>query len=194
MLSAPHLILVFLVALLVFGPEKLPELARNFSKWMGEFRRFSGDFQETIQREMRQLERDAFERERSISSAALPAVSSSSDASGAIPPAEVDASHQAEIAGAANGEEDAGNDSAGAFEDHPYEDSFPPYEETADGYEPGWPPESFETDAVESPAGAPATETPAAAHPPGAVKASTEEKSPDATGTEQPVNDHPTAA
>ena len=39
MLSVPHLIIVFVVALVVFGPEKLPELARNAGKFMAEFRR-----------------------------------------------------------------------------------------------------------------------------------------------------------
>ena len=32
MFSVPHLIIIFAVALMVFGPEKLPELARNLGK------------------------------------------------------------------------------------------------------------------------------------------------------------------
>ena len=36
MLSIPHLIIIFVVALVVFGPEKLPELARNLGKVMAE--------------------------------------------------------------------------------------------------------------------------------------------------------------
>ena len=42
MLSIPHLIIIFVVALVVFGPEKLPELARNLGKVMAEFRRATG--------------------------------------------------------------------------------------------------------------------------------------------------------
>jgi len=34
-----ELIIIFVVALLVFGPDKLPELARNMGKWMAEIRR-----------------------------------------------------------------------------------------------------------------------------------------------------------
>ena len=34
MLSIPHMIVVFLVVLVVFGPQKLPELARTFGKLM----------------------------------------------------------------------------------------------------------------------------------------------------------------
>jgi TatA/E family protein of Tat protein translocase len=62
MLSVPHLIIIFLVALLVFGPEKLPELARNFGKVMAEFRRATGDLRSTFDEHMRDLEREADER------------------------------------------------------------------------------------------------------------------------------------
>jgi TatA/E family protein of Tat protein translocase len=62
MLSVPHLIIIFLVALVVFGPEKLPELARNFGKVMAEFRRATGDLRSTFEEHMRDLEREADER------------------------------------------------------------------------------------------------------------------------------------
>ena len=39
--SFPELIVVFLVALLIFGPDKLPELARTIGKFSGQFRRQS---------------------------------------------------------------------------------------------------------------------------------------------------------
>lgn len=61
MLSVPHLIIIFLVALVVFGPEKLPELARNFGKVMAEFRRATGDLRSTFEEHMRDLEREAGE-------------------------------------------------------------------------------------------------------------------------------------
>jgi TatA/E family protein of Tat protein translocase len=35
---------IFIIALLLFGPRKLPELARQLGKLMGEFRRASNDF------------------------------------------------------------------------------------------------------------------------------------------------------
>jgi sec-independent protein translocase protein TatB len=59
MLSIPHLIVIFVVALVVFGPEKLPELARNFGKVMAEFRRATGDLRTTFEGHMRDLEREA---------------------------------------------------------------------------------------------------------------------------------------
>ncbi|MGH9775528.1 MAG: Sec-independent protein translocase subunit TatA/TatB [Candidatus Acidiferrales bacterium] len=59
MLSIPHLIIIFAVALVVFGPEKLPELARNLGKAMAEFRRLTGDMRSTFEEHMRELEREA---------------------------------------------------------------------------------------------------------------------------------------
>lgn len=59
MLSIPHLIIVFVVALVVFGPEKLPELARNVGKLMGEFRKATGDLRSTFEGHLRDLEREA---------------------------------------------------------------------------------------------------------------------------------------
>jgi len=76
MLSLPHLIIVFVVALVVFGPEKLPELARNVGKFMAEFRRMTGDFKSTFEGHMRELEREADERRRPAPLAAQPAENS----------------------------------------------------------------------------------------------------------------------
>jgi sec-independent protein translocase protein TatB len=59
MLSIPHLIIIFVVALVVFGPEKLPELARTLGKVMGEFRRATGDLRSTFEDHLRDLEREA---------------------------------------------------------------------------------------------------------------------------------------
>lgn len=62
MLSVPHLIVIFVVALVVFGPEKLPELARNLGKVMAEFRRATGDIRSTFEDHLRDLEREADDR------------------------------------------------------------------------------------------------------------------------------------
>ncbi len=63
MLSVPHLIIIFLVALIVFGPEKLPELARNFGKIMAEFKRATGDLKAGFEEHMRDLERETRQAE-----------------------------------------------------------------------------------------------------------------------------------
>jgi TatA/E family protein of Tat protein translocase len=64
MLSIPHLIVVFIIALVVFGPQKLPELARTLGKLMAEFRKASGDFKSAFEEEMRDMERQAAIAER----------------------------------------------------------------------------------------------------------------------------------
>jgi TatA/E family protein of Tat protein translocase len=59
MLSVPHMIVIFVVVLVVFGPQKLPELARGLGKLMAEFRKASTDFKGAFEEEMRDLERQA---------------------------------------------------------------------------------------------------------------------------------------
>lgn len=57
MLSIPHLVIIFLIALIVLGPEKLPQVARVLGKAMADFRRITGDFRMQIEDEMREMER-----------------------------------------------------------------------------------------------------------------------------------------
>jgi sec-independent protein translocase protein TatB len=64
MLSIPHMIVVFVVVLVLFGPQKLPELARGLGKLMAEFRKASTDFRSAFEEEMRDLERQALLAER----------------------------------------------------------------------------------------------------------------------------------
>ena len=59
----PELILIFIVALLVFGPRKLPELGRTLGKALTEFRRASTDLRLAVEEEMRELERHGQEME-----------------------------------------------------------------------------------------------------------------------------------
>ncbi len=46
-----ELVLIFVVALLVFGPKNLPQLGRSIGRAMAEFRRASEEFKETIEDE-----------------------------------------------------------------------------------------------------------------------------------------------
>lgn len=48
----PELMLIFIVALLVFGPRKLPEIGRTLGKALGEFRKATDDLKNTIEREV----------------------------------------------------------------------------------------------------------------------------------------------
>jgi len=64
MFSIPHMIVIFVVVLIVFGPQKLPELARGLGKLMAEFRKASADFKNAFETEMREMERQAAAAER----------------------------------------------------------------------------------------------------------------------------------
>jgi sec-independent protein translocase protein TatB len=77
MFSVPHLVIIFIVVLVVFGPHKLPELARSLGKMMAEFRKASTDFKMAFEEEMRTIERQA--REVEIKKAQAAAAASSSE-------------------------------------------------------------------------------------------------------------------
>ncbi len=51
-IGTSELILIGLVALIVFGPRKLPELMRTFGKSLAEFKRTTNDFKESWEKEV----------------------------------------------------------------------------------------------------------------------------------------------
>lgn len=55
-IGTQELILVGLVALIVFGPRKLPQMARKFGSILTEFRKVSNDFRQTWEREASMVE------------------------------------------------------------------------------------------------------------------------------------------
>jgi TatA/E family protein of Tat protein translocase len=57
-LGLQETIVIFVLALLIFGPKKLPELGKTIGKAMTEFRRASSDLKSTWDREMTALERE----------------------------------------------------------------------------------------------------------------------------------------
>ena len=58
LLSIPPLIIIFLVTLVVFGPQKLPELARQLGKALAEFRKATAELRGSFDEHMRELERE----------------------------------------------------------------------------------------------------------------------------------------
>ncbi len=58
-LGMQELVAIFLIALVLFGPKKLPELGRTIGKAITEFRRASNDLKATFEREMHTLERES---------------------------------------------------------------------------------------------------------------------------------------
>lgn len=51
-LGGPELILILVIALIVFGPRKLPEIGKSMGKMLVEFRRASTDFKRTLETEV----------------------------------------------------------------------------------------------------------------------------------------------
>src|SRR5579862_8646429 len=57
-LGTQELVFIFILALLLFGPKKLPELGKTIGKAMTEFRRAQSELKATFDREMQNLERE----------------------------------------------------------------------------------------------------------------------------------------
>jgi Tat protein translocase TatB subunit len=51
-LGGPELFLIFVVALIIFGPRKLPEIGKSLGRMMAEFRKASNEFRSTIESEV----------------------------------------------------------------------------------------------------------------------------------------------
>ena len=67
-IGMPELIIILTLALIIFGPRKLPELGRSLGKSLGEFKRASNELRNTLDEEIR-IE----EEQRTARAAAAPA-------------------------------------------------------------------------------------------------------------------------
>jgi len=77
-IGMPELIIILVIALIIFGPRKLPELGRSLGKSIGEFRKASNELRSTLEEEIRveeQREQRAatkVEQDSAIAAAATP--------------------------------------------------------------------------------------------------------------------------
>jgi len=74
-IGMPELLIIFFVALIVFGPRKLPELGRSLGKSLQEFKRASNELKHTLDEEISLEQKQKFEPPPST----LAAMGSSSD-------------------------------------------------------------------------------------------------------------------
>jgi sec-independent protein translocase protein TatA len=68
-LGTNELILILIVALVIFGPRKLPQLSRSLGKSLADFKRASEDFKQTWEKE---VEREGIFKEARVGEAMLP--------------------------------------------------------------------------------------------------------------------------
>ncbi len=52
-LGMPELVVIFVIALIIFGPRKLPELGQSLGRSLGEFKRASNELKHTLEEEVR---------------------------------------------------------------------------------------------------------------------------------------------
>jgi sec-independent protein translocase protein TatA len=52
-IGMPELIIIFVIALIIFGPRKLPELGKSLGKSLAEFKRASNELKSTLEEEIR---------------------------------------------------------------------------------------------------------------------------------------------
>jgi len=67
-LGMGEMIFIFLLALVIFGPKKLPEIGRQLGKAMNEFKRASNEFRSQLEDEIRQI--DAVEQAKKLAAPA----------------------------------------------------------------------------------------------------------------------------
>jgi sec-independent protein translocase protein TatA len=67
-IGMPELIIILVIALIIFGPRKLPELGRSLGKSIGEFKKASNELRSTLEEEIRVEE----QRERAAPTASAP--------------------------------------------------------------------------------------------------------------------------
>ncbi len=85
-LSMPDTLILMVLALVVFGPRRLPKIGRQLGKLMYEFRKASNDFKFQMEEELRQAEeadrrkKEEEERQRALAAAPAPQIESASAA------------------------------------------------------------------------------------------------------------------
>ncbi len=63
-IGMPELMIIFVIALIIFGPRKLPELGRSLGKSLSEFKRASSELRSTLDEEIRLEDKPSSEQPR----------------------------------------------------------------------------------------------------------------------------------
>ena len=81
----PELLVIFVIALIVFGPRRLPEIGKALGQGINEFKRASKDLQNRLEQEI--------EEDRQASTTATPEAATPANPPQTPPPAETEARH-----------------------------------------------------------------------------------------------------
>lgn len=71
-IGIPELLVILTIALIVFGPRKLPELGRSLGRSLNEFKRASNELRNTLDEEIRIEDAKSAERQRPPETSAVP--------------------------------------------------------------------------------------------------------------------------
>ncbi len=71
-IGMPELVIILVIALIIFGPRKLPELGRSLGRSIGEFRRASNELRSTLEEEIRVEEQKSTTPKSSASAESTP--------------------------------------------------------------------------------------------------------------------------
>jgi sec-independent protein translocase protein TatA len=72
-IGMPELVIILVIALIIFGPRKLPELGKSLGKSINEFKKASTELQNTLEQEIK-LEEQKDEKSRAASVTPPPTV------------------------------------------------------------------------------------------------------------------------
>ena len=81
-IGMPELIVIMVIALIIFGPRKLPELGRSLGRSLNEFKRASNELKHTLDEEIRVEEQRSAERQTAPAETPGPATVTEADEAG----------------------------------------------------------------------------------------------------------------
>jgi sec-independent protein translocase protein TatA len=84
-LGMPELVVIFVIALIIFGPRKLPELGRSLGKSINEFKRASNELRNTLEDEVR-LDEQRSRQAQAVAATPAPAPTPVPDAAPVVTP------------------------------------------------------------------------------------------------------------